>query len=91
MVKPERLREAGLQAGPEAGKGVEKGSFRPVLDAAREKPRADLLLLFHTPGDRAAWSELWELTQAQGQRLQDAEVTLRVHSDLLEALRQVQV
>ncbi|XP_032273432.1 spectrin beta chain, non-erythrocytic 5 [Phoca vitulina] len=39
---------------------------------------------------QAAWSELWELTQAQGHLLQDAEVTLRVHRDLLEALMQVQ-
>ncbi|XP_034850492.1 spectrin beta chain, non-erythrocytic 5 [Mirounga leonina] len=39
---------------------------------------------------QAAWSELWELTQAQGHLLQDAEVTLRVHGDLLEALMQVQ-
>ncbi|CAK7301658.1 Spectrin beta chain, non-erythrocytic 5 [Vulpes lagopus] len=38
---------------------------------------------------QAAWSELWELTQAQGHLLQDAEVTLRVHRDLLEALTQV--
>ncbi|XP_038436072.1 spectrin beta chain, non-erythrocytic 5 isoform X1 [Canis lupus familiaris] len=38
---------------------------------------------------QAAWSELWELTQAQGHLLQDAEVTLRVHRDLLEALKQV--
>lgn len=48
-------------------------------------------LTFHVPGDRTAWSELWELTQAQGHLLQDAEVTLRVHRDLLEALAQVQV
>ncbi|XP_042798196.1 spectrin beta chain, non-erythrocytic 5 [Panthera leo] len=39
---------------------------------------------------QASWSELRELTQAQGHRLQDAEVTLRVHRDLSEALRQVQ-
>uniref|UniRef100_G1MDF6 Spectrin beta, non-erythrocytic 5 n=1 Tax=Ailuropoda melanoleuca TaxID=9646 RepID=G1MDF6_AILME len=39
---------------------------------------------------QTAWSELWELTQAQGHLLQDAEVTLRVHRDLLEALAQVQ-
>ncbi|XP_072594223.1 spectrin beta chain, non-erythrocytic 5 [Vulpes vulpes] len=39
---------------------------------------------------QAAWSELWELTQAQGHLLQDAEVTLRVHRDMLEALTQVQ-
>ncbi|XP_032199248.1 spectrin beta chain, non-erythrocytic 5 isoform X4 [Mustela erminea] len=39
---------------------------------------------------QAAWSELWELTQARGHQLQDAEVTLRVHRDLLEALTQVQ-
>ncbi|XP_021581618.2 spectrin beta chain, non-erythrocytic 5 isoform X1 [Ictidomys tridecemlineatus] len=39
---------------------------------------------------QAAWSELWELTQARGQLLQDAKTTLRVHGDLLEALTQVQ-
>ncbi|KAF5925525.1 hypothetical protein HPG69_001972 [Diceros bicornis minor] len=39
---------------------------------------------------QAAWSELWELTQAQGRLLQDTEVTLRVHRDLWEALTQVQ-
>ncbi|XP_045863809.1 spectrin beta chain, non-erythrocytic 5 [Meles meles] len=39
---------------------------------------------------QAAWSELWALTQARGHQLQDAEVTLRVHRDLLEALMQVQ-
>ena len=52
---------------------------------------ADVPLIFHMPGDRAAWSELWGLTQARGHQLQDAEVTLRVHRDLLEALTQVQV
>lgn len=52
---------------------------------------ADIPFVFHTRGDRAAWSELWELTQARGHQLQDAEVTLRVHRDLLEALTQVQV
>lgn len=40
---------------------------------------------------RAAWSELWELTQARGHALRDAETTLRVHRDLLEVLTQVQV
>ncbi|KAM5175969.1 spectrin beta chain, non-erythrocytic 5 [Callospermophilus lateralis] len=39
---------------------------------------------------QAAWSELWELTQARGQLLQDAKTTLRVHGDLLEALTQFQ-
>ncbi|XP_032336758.1 spectrin beta chain, non-erythrocytic 5 [Camelus ferus] len=39
---------------------------------------------------QAAWSELWELTQARGRRLRDAEITLKVHRDLLEALTQVQ-
>uniref|UniRef100_H0XEK4 Spectrin beta, non-erythrocytic 5 n=1 Tax=Otolemur garnettii TaxID=30611 RepID=H0XEK4_OTOGA len=39
---------------------------------------------------QAAWLELWELTQARGCLLQDAETTLRVHRDLLEVLTQVQ-
>ncbi|XP_030670113.1 spectrin beta chain, non-erythrocytic 5 isoform X2 [Nomascus leucogenys] len=39
---------------------------------------------------QAAWSELWELTQARGHALRDAETTLRVHRDLLEVLTQVQ-
>ncbi|XP_053451516.1 spectrin beta chain, non-erythrocytic 5 [Nycticebus coucang] len=39
---------------------------------------------------QAAWLELWELTQARGRLLQDAETTLRVHRDLLEVLTQVQ-
>nr|KAF6487643.1 spectrin beta, non-erythrocytic 5 [Rousettus aegyptiacus] len=39
---------------------------------------------------QAAWSELWELTQARGQLLRDAEITLRVHRDLSEALTQIQ-
>uniref|UniRef100_A0A4X1V167 Calponin-homology (CH) domain-containing protein n=1 Tax=Sus scrofa TaxID=9823 RepID=A0A4X1V167_PIG len=39
---------------------------------------------------QAAWSELWELTQARSRLLQDAEVTLKVHRDLSEALIQVQ-
>ncbi|XP_032107131.1 spectrin beta chain, non-erythrocytic 5 [Sapajus apella] len=39
---------------------------------------------------QAAWSELWELTQARGRLLRDAETTLRVHRDLLEVLTQVQ-
>ncbi|XP_037691030.1 LOW QUALITY PROTEIN: spectrin beta chain, non-erythrocytic 5 [Choloepus didactylus] len=39
---------------------------------------------------QAAWSELWELSQARGHLLRDAEVTLRVHRDLSEALTQIQ-
>uniref|UniRef100_A0A8C3VFV2 Spectrin beta, non-erythrocytic 5 n=1 Tax=Catagonus wagneri TaxID=51154 RepID=A0A8C3VFV2_9CETA len=39
---------------------------------------------------QAAWSELWELTQARGHLLQDAEVTLKVHREMSEALIQVQ-
>ncbi|OWK09720.1 hypothetical protein Celaphus_00006342, partial [Cervus elaphus hippelaphus] len=39
---------------------------------------------------QAAWSELWELTQARGRLLRDAETTLKVHQDMLEALTQVQ-
>ncbi|XP_069348326.1 spectrin beta chain, non-erythrocytic 5 [Eulemur rufifrons] len=39
---------------------------------------------------QAAWSELWELAQARGHLLRDAEMTLRVHRDLLEVLTQVQ-
>ncbi|CAN0540377.1 unnamed protein product [Rangifer tarandus platyrhynchus] len=39
---------------------------------------------------QAAWSELWELTQARGRLLRDAETTLKVHRDMLEALTQVQ-
>ncbi|XP_061286842.1 spectrin beta chain, non-erythrocytic 5 isoform X2 [Bos javanicus] len=39
---------------------------------------------------QAAWSELWELTQARGHLLGDAEATLKVHRDMLEALTQVQ-
>ncbi|KAM5235434.1 spectrin beta chain, non-erythrocytic 5 [Ctenodactylus gundi] len=39
---------------------------------------------------QASWAELWELTQARGHLLLDAETTLRVHSDLLEALSQIQ-
>ncbi|XP_028622676.1 spectrin beta chain, non-erythrocytic 5 [Grammomys surdaster] len=39
---------------------------------------------------QAAWSELWQLTQAQGRLLSDAETTLRVHRDLLEVLTQIQ-
>ncbi|KAL4696038.1 hypothetical protein H8957_001690 [Semnopithecus entellus] len=38
---------------------------------------------------QATWSELWELTQARGHALRDAETTLRVHRDLLEVLTQV--
>ncbi|XP_029391606.1 LOW QUALITY PROTEIN: spectrin beta chain, non-erythrocytic 5 [Mus pahari] len=39
---------------------------------------------------QAAWSDLWQLTQAQGRLLNDAETTLRVHRDLLEVLTQIQ-
>ncbi|GAB1286757.1 Spectrin beta, non-erythrocytic 5 [Apodemus speciosus] len=39
---------------------------------------------------QTAWSELWQLTQAQGHLLNDAEATLRVHRDLLEVLTQIQ-
>uniref|UniRef100_A0A452DXD2 Spectrin beta, non-erythrocytic 5 n=1 Tax=Capra hircus TaxID=9925 RepID=A0A452DXD2_CAPHI len=39
---------------------------------------------------RAAWAELWELTQARGRLLRDAEATLKVHRDMLGALTQVQ-
>ncbi|XP_076785650.1 spectrin beta chain, non-erythrocytic 5 isoform X3 [Arvicanthis niloticus] len=39
---------------------------------------------------QAAWSELWQLTQAQGRLLSDTETTLQVHRDLLEALTQIQ-
>ncbi|EHH63003.1 hypothetical protein EGM_15887 [Macaca fascicularis] len=38
---------------------------------------------------QATWSELWELTQARGHALRDAETALRVHRDLLEVLTQV--
>ncbi|KAM5340248.1 LOW QUALITY PROTEIN: spectrin beta chain, non-erythrocytic 5 [Glossophaga mutica] len=49
-------------------------------------PRAQWTL----QGLRAARAELWELTQARGQLLQDAEITLKVHRDLAEMLTQVQ-
>ncbi|KAB0401288.1 hypothetical protein E2I00_000787, partial [Balaenoptera physalus] len=39
---------------------------------------------------QAARLELWALTQARGRLLRDAEITLKVHRDLLEALTQVQ-
>ncbi|XDA78301.1 hypothetical protein R6Z07F_008401 [Ovis aries] len=39
---------------------------------------------------QAAWAELWELTQARGRLLRDAEATLKVHRDMLGALTQVQ-
>ncbi|XP_006831957.1 PREDICTED: spectrin beta chain, non-erythrocytic 5 [Chrysochloris asiatica] len=39
---------------------------------------------------QAAWSELWELTQTRGRLLQDAEITLKVHTDLWEVLTQIQ-
>uniref|UniRef100_A0A8C2VDR6 Uncharacterized protein n=1 Tax=Chinchilla lanigera TaxID=34839 RepID=A0A8C2VDR6_CHILA len=39
---------------------------------------------------QAGWLELWELTQARGHLLRDAETTLRVHRDLLGALTHVQ-
>ncbi|KAF6133107.1 spectrin beta, non-erythrocytic 5 [Phyllostomus discolor] len=49
-------------------------------------PRAQQTL----QGLRAAWTELWGLTQARGQLLQDVEITLKVHRDLAETLTQVQ-
>uniref|UniRef100_A0A671DN44 Spectrin beta, non-erythrocytic 5 n=1 Tax=Rhinolophus ferrumequinum TaxID=59479 RepID=A0A671DN44_RHIFE len=39
---------------------------------------------------QAAWLELCELTQARGQLLREAAITLRVHRDLSEVLTQVQ-
>uniref|UniRef100_G3TAJ4 Calponin-homology (CH) domain-containing protein n=1 Tax=Loxodonta africana TaxID=9785 RepID=G3TAJ4_LOXAF len=39
---------------------------------------------------QAAWSELWELTQAQGLLLRDAEISLGVHRDLSRVLAQIQ-
>ncbi|XP_023568382.1 spectrin beta chain, non-erythrocytic 5 [Octodon degus] len=39
---------------------------------------------------QTAWLELWELTQARGRLLRDAETTLKVHRDLLGALTHVQ-
>lgn len=51
----------------------------------------NLFLVSCVPGDRAAWLELCELTQARGQLLRDTEITLRVHRDLSEVLTQVQV
>uniref|UniRef100_A0A8C4M5V2 Spectrin beta, non-erythrocytic 5 n=1 Tax=Equus asinus TaxID=9793 RepID=A0A8C4M5V2_EQUAS len=39
---------------------------------------------------QAAWLELWELTQARGHLLRDAEIALKVHRDLWEALTWVQ-
>ncbi|ELW48130.1 Spectrin beta chain, brain 4 [Tupaia chinensis] len=44
----------------------------------------------HQQDVQAAWSELWELTQARCSLLRNAETTLKVHRDLLEALTQVQ-
>ncbi|XP_031791592.1 spectrin beta chain, non-erythrocytic 5 [Piliocolobus tephrosceles] len=38
---------------------------------------------------QATWSELWELTQARGHALRDAETTLRVHRDLMEVFTRV--
>lgn len=52
---------------------------------------ADLLLVSCPSGNRAAWLELWELTQARGRLLRDAEIALKVHRDLWEALTWVQV
>ena len=49
------------------------------------------LICHPSPVSRAAWSELCELTQARGRLLRDAEATLKVHRDMLEALTQVQV
>ncbi|KAM6181713.1 LOW QUALITY PROTEIN: spectrin beta chain, non-erythrocytic 5 [Erethizon dorsatum] len=39
---------------------------------------------------QTAWLELWELTQARGHLLRDAETTLKVHRDLLGALTHIQ-
>ncbi|KAM9646114.1 spectrin beta chain, non-erythrocytic 5 [Trichechus inunguis] len=39
---------------------------------------------------QAAWSELWELTQARGLLLRGAEITLEVHRDLSGVLAQIQ-
>ncbi|XP_062061690.1 spectrin beta chain, non-erythrocytic 5 [Lepus europaeus] len=39
---------------------------------------------------QASWSELWELTQARGRLLRDAEAAVQVYRALLEALTQVQ-
>lgn len=86
-----------MQAGPEAGQGLRRGALGPSWMQPGEEEADETsegwtdLSVFHMPVDRAAWSELWELTQAQGHLLQDAEVTLRVHRDLLEALTQVRV
>ncbi|XP_012865444.1 PREDICTED: spectrin beta chain, non-erythrocytic 5 [Dipodomys ordii] len=39
---------------------------------------------------QASWSELWELTQAHGRLLREAQTTLGLHRDLQEALTQIQ-
>ncbi|XP_076983663.1 spectrin beta chain, non-erythrocytic 5 [Tamandua tetradactyla] len=39
---------------------------------------------------QSAWSELWELTQARGRLLRDAEIILSARRDLSEALTQIQ-
>ncbi|KAM9202881.1 spectrin beta chain, non-erythrocytic 5 [Dugong dugon] len=39
---------------------------------------------------QAAWSELWELTQARGLLLRGAEITLEVHRDLSGVLAEIQ-
>ncbi|XP_069861789.1 spectrin beta chain, non-erythrocytic 5 [Dipodomys merriami] len=39
---------------------------------------------------QALWSELWELTQAHGRLLREAQTTLGLHRDLQEALTQIQ-
>ncbi|KAM6202501.1 spectrin beta chain, non-erythrocytic 5 [Rhynchocyon petersi] len=39
---------------------------------------------------QAAWTELWELTQARGCLLRDAKITLKVHRDLSDILLQIQ-
>uniref|UniRef100_A0A286XUZ7 Spectrin beta, non-erythrocytic 5 n=1 Tax=Cavia porcellus TaxID=10141 RepID=A0A286XUZ7_CAVPO len=39
---------------------------------------------------QTTWLELWELTQARGHLLRDAETALRVHRDLLGALTHIQ-
>lgn len=80
-------REASLSQSQRGG-----GLATPIEGAkCKAGSMADVLLVSYTPEDRAAWLELCKMTQARGQLLQDAEITLRVHRDLLEVLTQVQV
>lgn len=95
------FREEGLQTGPEAGEefwaspgNTQRGGELARLSKGAERDAgsiAEVLLVSCMLWGRAAWSELWELTQARGQLLRDAEITLRVHRDLSEALTQIQV